>query len=186
MQATSTPSVNYHCDVCEPGCSVCGKPCPAWYMCHSCDVKRLREQFQTSGSKEIDAIIQKSWETASHYSHYWEWIEPTQFEDIKHLADGGFSSVYTATWIDGPRDVDARSRRSKEVVVLKVPNMAGNSNNDNITVEFLNEVGVNNRIILGSIVYIYTVFTMNVCVNSKVLMFVSFFESNSLQIYSAS
>ena len=74
-------------------------------MCYECDVKRLREQFQTSGSKEIDAIIQKSQETAYYYKDYWEWIEPKQFKDIKHLADGGFSSVYTATWIDGPRHV---------------------------------------------------------------------------------
>ena len=116
-------------------------------MCRECDVKRLREQFQTSGSKEIDAIIQKTWETAKYYSNYWEWIEPTQFKDIKHLANGGFSSVYTATWIDGPRTTNYgydRTRVPNTVVVLKVPNVAdwsGNSSN-NITVEFLNEVSV--------------------------------------------
>ena len=55
------------------------------------------------------------------------------------------------------------------MVVLKVPNMAGNSN-ASITREFLNEVGVNNRKILVSIV-----FTMTVCVNSEVLLVVSFF-----------
>ena len=99
MQATSTPSVN-KCRVCEPGCMRCNEPCGVKYMCRECDVKRLREQFQTSGSKEIDAIIQKSQETAPDYKYYWEWIEPKQFQGIKHLADGGFSSVYTATWID--------------------------------------------------------------------------------------
>ena len=75
-------------------------------MCRECDVKRLREQFPnwTSGSKEIDAIIQKSQETVEDCPNYWEWIKPKQFKDIKHLADGGFSSVYKATWIDGLRN----------------------------------------------------------------------------------
>ena len=101
--------------------------------------------------KEIDTIIQSNQETGWYYSYYWEWIEPTQFKDIKHLANGGFSSVYTATWIDGPRDIDYRSgirtRRSNTVVVLKVANVpnddwTGNNNsNNNVTAEFLNEVG---------------------------------------------
>ena len=135
------------CPVCEPGCTVCKKPCYVNRICRECEVKRLREQFQTSGSKEIDAIIQKTWETAYKYEEYWEWIESWQFFDIKHLADGGFSSVYTATWIDGPRRIDAnwkRTRLPNTVVVLKVPNVpdwSGNNSN-NVTVEFLNEVGV--------------------------------------------
>src|SRR5688572_20045891 len=138
---STTPGTN-SCKVCEPGCTVCEKPCDAWYMCRECDVKRLREQ--TSGSKEIDAIIQKSQETANYYHTYWEWIEPKQFNDIKHLADGGFSSVYTATWIDGPRRIDygSRTRAQNTVVVLKVPNVpdwSGDSG-DNVTAEFLNEV----------------------------------------------
>ena len=125
-------------------------------MCRECDVKRLlRQQFPnwTSGSKEIDAIIQKSQETLGYYT-YWEWIEPSQFKNIKHLADGGFSSVYTATWFDGPRDIDydddgdsidgTRTRQDNTVVVLKVANVrdwSGNNSN-NVTAEFLNEVGV--------------------------------------------
>jgi len=116
-------------------------------MCRECDVKRLRKQFQTSGSKEIDAIIQKSQETAEKYIDCWEWIEPSQFKDIKHLADGGFSSVYTATWIDGPLFYcGSRTREKNTVVVLKVPNVPDWSGNNNITAEFLNEVGVNQSI----------------------------------------
>ena len=147
---TNTRSVNYLCRVCESGCSVCEKPCNDSFMCSACDVKKLREQFQnwTSGSKEIDAIIQKSQKTAYHYDYYWEWIEPKQFFNIKHLADGGFSSVYTATWIDGPRKIDnrftnneKRTRLQNTVVALKVPNVPDWSGNNNATAEFLNEVG---------------------------------------------
>src|SRR6185295_20061502 len=146
------PTWNEYGCYCEPGCSVCGKSCKYIFeICRECDVKRLREQFQMSGSKEIDAIIQKSQKTATDYGYYWEWIEPTQFKDIKHLADGGFSSVYTATWIDGPRITkkddnghEIRTRLPNTVVVLKVPNVpdwSGNNSN-NVTAEFLNEVGV--------------------------------------------
>ena len=71
-----------------------------------------------------------------------EWIKAKQFKDVKHLADGGFSSVYTATWIDGHCRAFGRIRwRGQEVVVLKVPNVPDWSSN-NVTVEFLNEVGV--------------------------------------------
>ena len=142
-QATSTPSAKYTCRICEPGCRICSKLCWEWGWCTECDVKRLREQFQTSGSKEIDAIIQKSQETAGYYANYWEWIEPSQFKDIKHLADGGFSSVYIATWIDGSR-YSRTIREKNTVVVLKVanvPDWSGNNSNNNVTAEFLNEVG---------------------------------------------
>ena len=151
MQTTPIPN-EYGCSICEPSCTRCKKPCYVNGTCRECDVKRLREQFPnwTSGSKEIDVIIQKSQETASNYD-YWEWIEPSQFKDIKHLADGGFSSVYTATWINGRRHIandhtrDAkRTRLPNTVVVLKVPNVpdwSGNNGN-NVTAEFLNEVGV--------------------------------------------
>jgi len=122
-------------------------------MCRECGVKRLREQFPnwTSGSREIDAIIQKSQETAFFFYEYWEWIKPKQFMDIEHLANGGFSSVYTATWIDGPRHISGdykpykRTREKNTVVVLKVanvPDWSGNNSNNNVTAEFLNEVGV--------------------------------------------
>src|SRR5689334_19449998 len=89
----------------EPDCTVCKGVCYVNLMCRKYDVQRLCEQFQTSGNKEIDAIIQKSQETVKDYEYYWEWIEPKQFFNIEHLADGGFSSVYTATWIDGPRHI---------------------------------------------------------------------------------
>ena len=94
--------------------------------------------------------LAKGLKTAQEYVLYWEWIEPKQFFNIKHLVDSGFSSVYKATWIDGPRDIkynddddEKRTRVKNIVVVLKVPNVpdwSGNSNN--ITVEFLNEVSL--------------------------------------------
>src|SRR5262245_2592660 len=145
MQSASitTPSTNYLYRICEPGCTVCKKPCNGWYMCKECNVKRLCEQFQTSGSKEIDAIIQKSLETAENYWEYWEWIKPKQFKDIEHVANGGFSSVYTATWIDGSCfAIGRRTRQENTVVVLKVPDWSS-GNSSKFTAEFLNEVCLN-------------------------------------------
>ena len=136
-------TASIHCRICEPDCTVCNKPCNADGMCPECDVTRLRGQFPkwTSGSKEIDAIIQETQETARRYVDYWEWIESKQFKDIKHLADG----VYTATWLDGYRTVNhlnnRRTRIKSGIVVLKVPNVPHWSA-DIITSEFLNEVSV--------------------------------------------
>src|SRR5262245_54225892 len=72
-----------------------------WY--ERCGPKRLNAKFPrwTSNDCEIDGIIGKTQANAGRYDQYSEWIEPDRFVDIKHLADGGYGSIYKATWLDG-------------------------------------------------------------------------------------
>ena len=50
-----------------------------------------------------------------------EWIPFDKLSDIKKVGEGGFGSVFKATWIDGVRKVDGnvRARESSSIVALK-------------------------------------------------------------------
>ncbi|CAG8786713.1 35931_t:CDS:2, partial [Racocetra persica] len=69
----------------------------------------------TSGNKQIDMVIKAS-------RGEWKWIEPIQLTNITHLADGGLSTVYTATWHDN----DCKDKEAK-TVALKTINFTNNN-----------------------------------------------------------
>jgi hypothetical protein len=83
----------------------------------------------TSGNEKIDALIQKTQLQAERSRGYLEWIDPQRITDIKHIADGGFGSVYQATWKNAQFITDGWDERK---VALKVTNSSIN--------RFLNEV----------------------------------------------
>jgi hypothetical protein len=67
-----------------------------------------------------------------------EWIPYDQFYNIKEIGKGGFSKIYSATWIDGPLIYDISKyeyTRYSKMIALKCLN-----NFHNISREFLNEV----------------------------------------------
>jgi len=67
-----------------------------------------------------------------------EWIPYNQFSDIKEIGRGGFATVYSAIWKDGPLEwnyVDRYTRKSNKKVALKCLH-----NSQDITAEFLREV----------------------------------------------
>ncbi|POG59453.1 kinase-like domain-containing protein [Rhizophagus irregularis DAOM 181602=DAOM 197198] len=68
-----------------------------------------------------------------------EWIPYSQFSNIKKIGEGGFSTVYSAKWKDGPLEynVDRKlyNRNPNRVIALKCLH-----NSQNITDKFLNEV----------------------------------------------
>ena len=79
-------------------------------------------------------------------NHPWnivfEWISYNQFSDIEEIGRGGFATVYSAIWKDGPLKYDDKkheytrnSNYSNCKVALKCLH-----NSQNITNEFLNEV----------------------------------------------
>ena len=65
-----------------------------------------------------------------------EFVPHSQFKNIEFIAEGGFSKIYKATWIDGPVvDYKKDIRQHNYTVVLKKLN-----NSKNITSKELNEV----------------------------------------------
>jgi hypothetical protein len=70
------------------------------------------------------------------YDIIFEWIPYNQFINIKEIDKGGFATIYSATWKDGPLSYDnyEYTRVRKQVVLKQL------YNSQNITIEFLNEV----------------------------------------------
>ncbi|RIA96142.1 kinase-like domain-containing protein [Glomus cerebriforme] len=115
-------------------------------------VRRLKKKSKnwTSGNEIIDEFIKDIQLKATSISEVIEWIDYDNFEDIEYLANGGFSTVYRATWIneffmktkrvdyDNDNDDDdesiCHSCVNKKVVLKSL------RKSKNITKEFLNEI----------------------------------------------
>src|SRR6185295_11879353 len=71
--------------------------------CNQCNAKRFQQDFPnwTSGNKYIDNFIQETQLNAQMFDHILEWIPYNRLTNIKYLAEGGFSTVYNASWFDG-------------------------------------------------------------------------------------
>src|SRR5947207_569428 len=111
--------------------------------CKPCQIDNLKTTNLTSRSEKIDNFIQKMQLKIDHSRDIViEWIPYNQFSDIKEIGRGGFATVYSAFWKDGPlnhnRDNEEYTRNSNNSnykVALKCLH-----NSQNITNEFLNEV----------------------------------------------
>ncbi|GBC10391.1 hypothetical protein RclHR1_00960008 [Rhizophagus clarus] len=94
----------------------------------------------TSGSEKIDDFIQKMQLKINDYDDIvFEWIQYNQFDDIKEIGKGGFSTVYSAKWKDGPLVYNVNekiyNRDSNKVIALKCLH-----NSQNVTSKVLDEV----------------------------------------------
>src|SRR3954447_15801739 len=110
--------------------------------CKQCLINDLKTNW-TSGNEKIDELIQEMQLKIYDYEDIvFEWIPYDQFSDIEEIGRGGFATVYSAIWKDGPlefdKDNNAYTRKSysaNQKVALKCLH-----NSQNITNEFLNEV----------------------------------------------
>ncbi|CAG8630277.1 20857_t:CDS:2 [Cetraspora pellucida] len=80
-----------------------------------------------SGNKVIDDLIQLIRLQYPHPAHNLNWIPYEEFVDCEHIADGGFSTIYKATWTT-----------SNQTVALKSLN-----NSQDISINYLNEIKAN-------------------------------------------
>jgi len=88
---------------------------------------------------------------AQYTNHILEWIPHNKFKDIEYLDKGGFSTIYKATWLDGPikywlNDKKTWIRLNEKIVVLKSLDKSSSLNE-----EFLNEVW--NQYFIFSFIY---------------------------------
>ncbi|EXX64685.1 hypothetical protein RirG_140450 [Rhizophagus irregularis DAOM 197198w] len=93
-----------------------------------------------NGNEKIDDLIQEmQLKINSPFNIIFEWIPYDQFNYIKEIGKGGFATVYSAIWKDGPikYDVDEEmcTRVSNKKVALKCLN-----NSQNMIDKFLSEV----------------------------------------------
>ncbi|CAG8479376.1 6790_t:CDS:2, partial [Racocetra fulgida] len=87
----------------------------------------------TSGNEFIDKLLRTTQVNPKHYYNVWEWIPYTQFMDIQFLDKGGFSTIESAIWLEGPRNITSNSLKStirnpnKKIVLKKLLNSRNNS-----------------------------------------------------------
>ena len=125
-------------------CSNCVEICTnlnnKW--CKPCQIDNLKTTNLTSGNEKIDNFIQEMQLKINRSRNIvFEWIPYNQFSDIKEIGRGGFATVYSAIWKDGPlknnssKEYTRKSYYANQKVALKCLH-----NSQNITNEFLNEV----------------------------------------------
>ena len=107
----------------------------AW--CKSCDPKLLTEGW-TSGNETLDELIKSTQLKATRYGndYYLQWIPYDDLTNIEKIGEGGFATIYKATWLNGFKSTNGNKRASMDIsVALKKLH-----NSQNISDEFLNEV----------------------------------------------
>src|SRR5439155_12161102 len=111
-------------------------------FCEQCISLHLQSLFNTwtSGNKIIDDFIHKCQIQSSLPYSILEWIPFEEFKYVRKLTEGGFSTIYTATWTRG--SIDDYDENKKEFsyfgpqdVVLKSLN-----NSNSLGKAFFNEV----------------------------------------------
>ena len=85
------------------GCDNCKAIRYSDRFCEWCISLRLQSLFNTwtSENEIIDDFIRKCQIQSSLPQHILEWIPFEEFENIEKLTEGGFSTIYTATWTRG-------------------------------------------------------------------------------------
>jgi hypothetical protein len=107
------------------------------HICHTCYKMKTAT---LSGNKVIDDFIKGTLSNCNARMKL-EFVPYDKFKNIEFIAEGGFSKIYKATWIDGPlsnrwnKEKQKSYRRGKMRVVLKELN-----NSKNIDSKELNEV----------------------------------------------
>ena len=117
-------------------CPDCKEPNTGDAWCKECDPGKFLKEGKTSGIPEIDNLIYESQLKTEDYYYNLEWIHYDRFQDIKSIGEGGFASIYSATWLDGkPKIGETTKKRSKPIKVA----LKKLKNSKNMEV-FINEV----------------------------------------------
>ncbi|CAG8532676.1 20070_t:CDS:2, partial [Gigaspora margarita] len=87
--------------------------------CQECGTKYFKDNFDnwTSGNQQIDEIIKETQMNSKFAIDFVEWIPYEQLEQIEEINRGGFGTIYSAVWKQGPLSMNAnRFRRTKAIL----------------------------------------------------------------------
>ncbi|RIB02337.1 kinase-like domain-containing protein [Gigaspora rosea] len=83
----------------------------AW--CQTCDPD-ITIQRWTSGNKKIDDCMKAIQLRTYSYEGIIEWISFDRLVNIKKIGEGGFGSIFSATWLDGIREIKEIEKTDKD------------------------------------------------------------------------
>ena len=125
-------------------CKGCGKVYTriSFKWCKPCQINNLRQNFvnRISGNERIDKLIyEMQLKIENYYDLIFEWIPYNQFNNIKEIGKGGFATVYSAIWKDGPLEYHCYHKEFKRTPNKEVA-LKCLDNSQNIGNKFLDEV----------------------------------------------
>src|SRR5437763_2238928 len=85
-------------------CKKCGKHARQEW-CKPCQIDNFKKNFTnwTSGNEKIDNFIQEmQLKIVCFDDIVLEWIPYNQFSNIEEIGKGGFATIYSAFWKNGP------------------------------------------------------------------------------------
>jgi len=142
-------------------CPECGQKVNTVYKyCRPCNSAHFCDNFTqwTSGSSNIDELIQNSQLNASNRFKLIEWIDYSNLKNVELVAHGGFGNVYKAIWKDGPinrfnswniEKSEWKRESNKKVAIKKFRNATS------VSPEFLNEVNNPNNYFINKVKYLH-------------------------------
>src|SRR6266480_2317240 len=69
-------------------------------VCHVCF--KAKTIYKPSGNKVIDDFIKYTLINGDKFAGKMEFVPYDRFTNVEFIAEGGFSKIYKATWVDGP------------------------------------------------------------------------------------
>ena len=119
-------------------CPTCNRYNTDVSWCQSCDPKLLTEGW-TSGNETLDELIKSTQlkSTEYHYSNHLQWIPYNDLTNIEKMGEGGFATIYKATWLNGYKSVNYSNERTSKDMPVALKKL---HNSQNISDEFLSEV----------------------------------------------
>src|SRR2546423_9279043 len=93
-------------------CSTCKRYNTYFSWCRSCDPTLLTKGW-TSGIEIIDELIKSTQLETTKYdnNNYLEWIPYKDLKDFEKIGQGGFATIYRATWLNGKKYIDYKTRK---------------------------------------------------------------------------
>src|SRR6266511_481898 len=87
-------------------CPTCNRYNTSNSWCQSCDPQLLTEGW-TSGNETLDKLIKNTQLKAKEYHNvnYLEWSPYNDLTNIEWIGEGGFATVFKATWKNGLKHI---------------------------------------------------------------------------------
>ncbi|POG82979.1 kinase-like domain-containing protein [Rhizophagus irregularis DAOM 181602=DAOM 197198] len=132
-------------------------------LCSECNQKRKRldENHQIcqvcykaksvyipSGNKVIDDFIKHTLISGNKLAGKIVFVPYDQFENVEFIAEGGFSKIYKAIWVDGPTTITWNEKKYEnyEVVLKKLNNSKGITSKELNELKIFHEFSLNRKI----------------------------------------
>src|SRR5687767_2728104 len=87
-------------------CSTCNRYNTSYSWCQSCDPKLLTEEW-TGGNETLNELVKSTQlkATSCFNRYYLQWIPYDDLTNIEKIGEGGFATIYKATWLNGNKTV---------------------------------------------------------------------------------